>query len=95
MGISDEVEKSKSGLIFVNFLKIILITFITYIIMVFISHFSVYNSSESYKIADSFSAMWFESDVPAQYFVIFGIHIIIVVILALLVNLLSLKFKKK
>ena len=54
--------------------------------MVFISHFSVYNKQENYKVVDSFNAMIFKTDVPAEYLVYFGIHIFLVVAIVLVIN---------
>ena len=67
--------------------NIAVLMIISYIVMVFISHFSVYNKEESYKIADSFKAMIFKTDVPAEYLIYFGIHIILVVSIVIIINL--------
>lgn len=62
--------------------------------MVFISHYSVYYSNEDYKIADSFKAMLFKTDVPAQFFVYFYLFVIATVSVALFIHF-FLKLLKK
>ena len=75
-------------------LNIFLLILASYIVMVFISHFSVYNKSDNYQLLDSFSAMLFKTDVPAEYFIYFGIHIVLIVLLALFVNFIVNKFSR-
>jgi Ca2+/Na+ antiporter len=72
-------------------LQIFLIFLLSYVVMVFISHFSVYNSSETYKISDSFDAMLLKTDVPSEFFLYFGAFVVITVLLSLFVNF----FRKK
>ncbi len=62
--------------------------------MVFISHFSVYNSTENYHLTDSFRAMILKTDVPAQFFLYFGAFIFITVAIALIINLLTKKINE-
>ena len=69
-----------------NLFKISVFFALSYVIMVFISHFSVYNSLETYKIKDSFDAMLFKTDVPVQFFIYFSVFVIITVLIALVVN---------
>ncbi len=79
----------------INILKILGLMLLAYVVMVFISHFSVYNQSETYTISDSFKAMIFKTDVPAQFLIYFGLHIFIVVLIALGINFFGKKIIKK
>jgi len=74
-----------------NLFKILVFFILSYVIMVFISHFSVYNSLETYKIKDSFNAMLLKTDVPVQFFIYFSVFVIITVLIALLVNIFAKK----
>jgi hypothetical protein len=76
-------------------LNIALLMLVSYIIMVFISHFSVYHKTDNYQIIDSFDAMLFKTDVPAEFIVYFGVHIVLVVIIVLFINSIVKKFKKQ
>lgn len=76
-------------------LNILFLMILAYMVMVFISHFSVYNKSESYKVIDSFKAMLFQTDVPAEYILYFGIHIFIVLAVFLTINFISKKINSK
>lgn len=78
-------EKSLK-LIVKNLFKILVLFVLSYVTMAFISHFSVYNSLESYKIKDSFDAMLFKTDVPVQFFIYFSVFVVITVLLVLFVN---------
>ncbi len=64
---------------------------IAYIVMVFISHFSVYNKTDDYKITDSFNAMLLKTEVPAEFFIYFGLFIFATVLVAVTVNFISKK----
>ncbi|MBN2893324.1 MAG: hypothetical protein JXL97_15740 [Bacteroidales bacterium] len=70
-------------------LNIIILMIFSYITMVFISHFSVYNKTEDYKISDSFKAMLFKTDVPSEFFIYFGILVVLTVIFAITINFLT------
>lgn len=58
----------------------------TYAFMVIISHFSVYHTKTNYKFSDSLNAMFFKSDVPAEFFIYFGLILLIVLLLFLAIN---------
>lgn len=88
-------RKVTTGRVIFNLFQIFLIAVIAYIIMVFISHFSVYNQSPDYKIADSFKAMFFKTDVPSEFFIYFYIFVLITVLLALTVYFITKIFSKK
>lgn len=85
-------EEKDENIIIKSLLNIAVLIIFTYIVMVFISHFSVYNTSETYKITDSFSALFLKTDVPAQFFLYFGAFVVTTVIIELLINLI---LKKK
>jgi Ca2+/Na+ antiporter len=85
------MEKSEKKRTAYYLLQIFLIFLLSYVVMVFISHFSVYNSSETYKISDSFDAMLLKTDVPSEFFLYFGAFVVITVLLSLFVNF----FRKK
>lgn len=67
----------------------------TFSFMVLISHFSVYKDDVNYKFSDSIKALFFKTEVPAEFFVYFGILIISVLFLALLLRFLTGKRQKK
>lgn len=84
-------EKKDKNIIIKSLLNIAVLLIFTYVIMAFVSHFSVYNTSETYKISDSFDALFLKTDVPAQFFIYFGAFVIITLIIELIINMFSKK----
>jgi len=90
----EQKKKPTTGRIIYNLFQIFVIGIIAYMTMVFISHFSVYNANPDYKVADSFKAMLFKTEVPSEFFVYFYIFVIVTVLLALFIHF-FLKLLKK
>lgn len=76
-------------------IKFIIWGIFTFIFMVLISHFSVYKDDVNYKFSDSIKALFFKTEVPAEFFVYFGILIVSTLLIALLLRFLTGKRDKK
>ncbi|MBN2662531.1 MAG: hypothetical protein JXR68_02675 [Bacteroidales bacterium] len=70
-------------------IKFIIWGIFTFSFMVIISHFSVYKDKPNYKFSDSLQALLFKTDVPAEFFLYFGILIILVLFFALLLKFIT------